>query len=107
MISHASFAISMHKFVVAILHSFPAGYLEAWLTAERIVDYHNNTRTYFLQSLADNLTEPIQWLEEQDAWARQQVWSNFDISKCENKDQVIIQALIHTSIKMLWERVVK
>ena len=59
--------------MVLITNIFPAGYLEAWLTAERIVDYHHNTRTYFLQSLTDNLTEPVQWLEEQDAWARQQV----------------------------------
>jgi hypothetical protein len=52
---------------------FAAGFLEAYLSAERIHDYFQNTYTYFTVGMNASLGEPLQWLEEQDAWARQQV----------------------------------
>ncbi|KAK9798176.1 hypothetical protein WJX73_007462 [Symbiochloris irregularis] len=46
-----------------------AGYLEGWLTAERIYDHHVNMKAFY--NLSTN--KPADWLVEQDAWARQQV----------------------------------
>ena len=42
--------------------------------AERIYDYYSNTMVYFEDIMkVGNLAKPMQWLEAQDRWARQQV----------------------------------
>ncbi|KAK9840599.1 hypothetical protein WJX81_003823 [Elliptochloris bilobata] len=40
---------------------------------ERIHDHFANTHSYFLNQLNASLTEPVAWLERQNAWARRQV----------------------------------
>ena len=43
-------------------------------SAERIYDYYWNTWTYFQEVMkVGSLDKPLDWLEQQDAWARQQV----------------------------------
>lgn len=41
--------------------------------AERIYDYYINTQIYFTEVMKEELDRPLQFLEEQDQWARQQV----------------------------------
>ncbi|KXZ56769.1 hypothetical protein GPECTOR_1g693 [Gonium pectorale] len=50
---------------------FAAGYLEGYLTAERIYDHHYNLRTYFVSmlNLSESLEAALDWLEDQEAWA--------------------------------------
>ncbi|KAK9807611.1 hypothetical protein WJX72_004015 [[Myrmecia] bisecta] len=54
---------------------YAAGYLEGWLSAERIYDYYINTHEYFLHQLNASLPVPMKWLEDQDSWVRQQAES--------------------------------
>ena len=41
--------------------------------AERIGEYFSNTYTYFTEGMNASLAKPLDWLEEQDTWARAQV----------------------------------
>ena len=56
---------------------FAAGFLEAYLSAERIHDYYINTYEYFTSlaglNASQSLGDALRWLEDQDHWARQQV----------------------------------
>ena len=54
---------------------FGAGFAEGWLSAERIHDYYINTLIYFTDVMEEQLDKPLQWLEDQDQWAREQVSS--------------------------------
>ena len=49
-----------------------------FLNAERIWQYFANTHDYFIREMQAELQEPMQWLENQDGWVREQV------SKTEN-----------------------
>lgn len=52
---------------------FGAGFAEGWLSADRIYDYYVNTLIYFTDVMKEQLDKPLQWLEDQDQWAREQV----------------------------------
>ncbi|KAK9795552.1 hypothetical protein WJX73_006243 [Symbiochloris irregularis] len=51
---------------------FGAGYAEGWLSAHRIYDYYSNTLIYFKDVMKEQIEKPLDWLEDQDRWARQQ-----------------------------------
>ncbi|WIA33202.1 hypothetical protein OEZ86_006348 [Tetradesmus obliquus] len=53
-----------------------AGYLEGYLTASRINDHHHNLKHYFIHQLNASLEKPMQWVDQQDKWLRQQVAAN-------------------------------
>ena len=42
-------------------------------SAGRIHEYYSNTFTYFTQGMNASLEKPLDWLEQQDRWARSQV----------------------------------
>ena len=45
-------------------------------SAGRIHEYYSNTFTYFTQGMNASLEKPLDWLEQQDRWARSQVCSS-------------------------------
>ena len=49
-----------------------AGFLEGYLTAQRIYDHHVNMEAFF----AINTSGPSHWLLDQDAWAQEQAATN-------------------------------
>jgi hypothetical protein len=51
---------------------FAAGWLEGYLSAPRIYQNFQNLHTYFIKTLNASLEEPMEWMEEQDAWVRKQ-----------------------------------
>ncbi|BDA45664.1 Phospholipase B-like 1 [Coccomyxa sp. Obi] len=54
------------------LQLYAAGFLEGYLTAQRIYDHHVNMEAFF----AINTTAPSDWLLAQDAWAQEQAAKN-------------------------------
>jgi hypothetical protein len=53
--------------------AFAAGFLEGYLTAERIAQHHANLRTYFVDArvgMNASLEEPMAWVRRQDSWLR-------------------------------------
>ncbi|KAK9864545.1 hypothetical protein WJX84_003217 [Apatococcus fuscideae] len=55
---------------------YAAGYLEGYLTAARINDYHTNTFHYFTKDMNASLEKPMEWLKEQDKWLHEQIEEN-------------------------------
>jgi len=73
-VAHASFLDSIHttsnfgklRVVTSAAHPdldqmFGAGFLEGYLTAERIMDHHTNLHAYFVGTLNVSLEEPMEW----------------------------------------------
>ena len=50
--------------------------------AGRIHEYYSNTYTYFTKGMNASLDKPVDWLEEQDRWARSQVAFAISCSDC-------------------------
>ncbi|EIE19753.1 laminin A [Coccomyxa subellipsoidea C-169] len=57
---------------------FAAGFLEGFISAERIHDYWSNTHEYFVKGMNASLEAPLTWLEEQEGWARAKVAEHQD-----------------------------
>ena len=56
------------------LACFPEQSLDRLNThVERISEYYSNTYTYFTADMNASLAKPVDWLEQQDRWARKQV----------------------------------
>jgi hypothetical protein len=53
--------------------AFACGWLEGWLTAERIYDHFYNLDHYFKTQLNASMPRPMAWLKRNDAWVRQRV----------------------------------
>ena len=49
---------------------FASGWLEGWLTAERIYDHYFNMHRYFRVQLNASMDRPMDWLRRNDAWVR-------------------------------------
>ncbi|KAI3424367.1 hypothetical protein D9Q98_009920 [Chlorella vulgaris] len=49
-----------------------AGFLEGYLTAERVWDNYVNMRDYFLKGMGAEIEEPMLWIQKQDRWLRKQ-----------------------------------
>ncbi len=53
--------------------AYAAGFLEGYLTAERIAQHHANLKTYFVGArvgMNASLEEPMAWVRRQDSWLR-------------------------------------
>eukprot|EP00798_Chlamydomonas_sp_ICE-L_P002443 gene2443-8767_t len=55
-----------------------AGYVEGWMTAERIFDHFTNTKHYFETQLypGHNMTKANEWLRAQREWTEAQITEN-------------------------------
>jgi hypothetical protein len=49
---------------------FASGWLEGWMTAERIYDHWFNMDSYFRVQLNASMERPMAWLRRNDAWVR-------------------------------------
>lgn len=75
---------------------FGAGFAEGWLSADRIYDYYINTLIYFTDVMKEQLDKPLQWLEDQDQWARGQVsFIVIQVNCCP------VSFLCHTAVQVL------
>jgi hypothetical protein len=56
--------------------AFASGWLEGWLTAERIYDHWFNMDRYFRTQLNASMERPMAWLRRNDAWVRRAIAKN-------------------------------
>ena len=58
---------------------FAAGYVEGYVTAERIAQNFANLHYYFTETMGVELEDPMSWVLEQDAWVRETCDDDIDI----------------------------
>jgi hypothetical protein len=56
---------------------FAAGYVEGYVTAERIAENFANLHYYFTETMGVALEEPMGWVLEQDGWVRERCDGDF------------------------------